>query len=80
MAGYGTARTYATLIGFAEAAGMLEQTLEEEKEADQTLSELAEELNVEALEAGENTEEGRQAESDRGTRARRSGARAKRAA
>src|SRR5258708_39568666 len=53
MAGYGTARTYATLLGFDEAASLLEQTLEEEKEADQTLSGLAEELNVEALEAGE---------------------------
>ncbi len=52
MAGYGTARTYATLLGFDEAANLLEQTLEEEKEADQTLSGLAEELNVEALEAG----------------------------
>jgi len=31
MAGYGTARTYARLLGFEQAAGMLEQTLEEEK-------------------------------------------------
>jgi ferritin-like metal-binding protein YciE len=52
MAGYGTARTYASLLGYDEAASLLEQTLEEEKEADQTLSGLAEELNVEALEAG----------------------------
>jgi ferritin-like metal-binding protein YciE len=53
MAGYGTARTYAKLLGFDEAAGLLEQTLQEEKEADETLSGLAEELNVEALNAGE---------------------------
>ncbi|MGA7684686.1 MAG: ferritin-like domain-containing protein [Terriglobales bacterium] len=49
MAGYGTARTYATLLGYDEAANALEQTLEEEKEADQTLSSLAEKLNSEAL-------------------------------
>ena len=56
---------------------MLEQTLEEEKEADQTLSELAEELNVEALEAGEQeAEQG----SNPGTRSKKSVARGKRAA
>jgi ferritin-like metal-binding protein YciE len=80
MAGYGTARTYATLLGFSEAASMLEQTLEEEKEADQTLSELAEELNVEALEAGENTEQEAEQGSNRGTRSKKSVARGKRAA
>ncbi len=80
MAGYGTARTYATLLGFSEAASMLEQTLEEEKEADQTLSELAEELNVEALEAGENTKQEAEQGSNRGTRAKKSAARSKRAA
>jgi ferritin-like metal-binding protein YciE len=80
IAGYGTARTHATLLGFAEAASMLEQTLDEEKEADQTLSELAEELNVEALEAGENTEQGAEQGSHRGTRAKKSVARRKRAA
>ena len=52
MAGYGTARTYATLLGFNEAASLLEQTLEEEKEADRTLSRLADALNVEALQSG----------------------------
>ena len=80
MAGYGTARTYATLLGFPEAASMLEQTLEEEKEADQILSELAEELNVEALEAGENTEQEAEQGSNRGTRAKKSAARGRRAA
>ena len=80
MAGYGTARTYATLLGFEEAAGLLEQTLEEEKEADQTLSDLAEELNVEALEAGESAEtEETEQETERGSRTRKSG-RGKRAA
>jgi ferritin-like metal-binding protein YciE len=57
MAGYGTARTYATLLGFDDAASTLEQTLNEEKEADEKLSSLAEELNVGALNAGENNNE-----------------------
>ena len=57
MAGYGTARTYASLLGFDKAAGLLEETLEEEKEADEKLSEIAEDLNVEALQAGESESE-----------------------
>lgn len=81
MAGYGTARTYATLLGDDEAASLLEQTLDEEKEADKTLSGLAEELNVEALEAGEKAT-GKQAQrgSDRGAPASKSSGRGKRAA
>jgi ferritin-like metal-binding protein YciE len=51
MAGYGTARAYAELLGYDEAATMLAQSLEEEKEADQTLSGLAEEINAAAQEA-----------------------------
>jgi ferritin-like metal-binding protein YciE len=81
MAGYGTARTYANLLGFEEAAGMLEQTLEEEKEADQTLSDLAEELNVEALEAGGSVESEETGQgTERGTRPKKSASRGKRAA
>jgi ferritin-like metal-binding protein YciE len=48
MAGYGTARTYATLLGDDEATQLLQQTLDEEKEADQTLTALANEINVSA--------------------------------
>jgi ferritin-like metal-binding protein YciE len=57
MAGYGTARTYAALLGYEEAARLLQQTLDEEKEADKTLSDLAEELNVQVLKAAENVAE-----------------------
>jgi ferritin-like metal-binding protein YciE len=42
MAGYGTARTHAEELGSTEAARLLEQTLAEEKEADQKLTRLAE--------------------------------------
>jgi ferritin-like metal-binding protein YciE len=41
MAGYGTARTYAELLGDREGAKLLRTTLEEEKQTDQKLSELA---------------------------------------
>lgn len=50
IAGYGTVRTYANLLGEEEAAELLEQTLEEEKEADQLLTEAAESINVQAEE------------------------------
>jgi ferritin-like metal-binding protein YciE len=63
MAGYGTARTYASLLGFDDAASALEQTLEEEKEADETLSGLAEQLNNDALKAG-GKEEGEEADAE----------------
>jgi ferritin-like metal-binding protein YciE len=55
MAGYGTVRTWANLLGEDEAEELLQQTLDEEKEADQKLNELAEQINVEA-EAGEGEE------------------------
>jgi ferritin-like metal-binding protein YciE len=41
IAGYGTARCLAEQLGHAEIAELLEQTLEEEKETDEKLSELA---------------------------------------
>jgi ferritin-like metal-binding protein YciE len=50
MAGYGTARTFATLLQDSEASKLLQQTLDEEKEADEKLTELAEEINVNATE------------------------------
>ncbi|HUK23548.1 MAG TPA: ferritin-like domain-containing protein [Terriglobales bacterium] len=50
MAGYGTARTYAELLGHEEAGKALQQTLDEEKEADQKLTELAGEANANAAE------------------------------
>jgi ferritin-like metal-binding protein YciE len=41
MAAYGCLQTYATLLGHAKAATLLEETLQEEEAADQLLSELA---------------------------------------
>jgi ferritin-like metal-binding protein YciE len=45
IAGYGCVRAYATTLGDDDAANLLGETLEEEKEADQTLNRLAEEFN-----------------------------------
>ncbi len=44
IAGYGSARAHARLLGNEEAAQLLEETLEEEKAADQKLNELAESM------------------------------------
>ena len=51
IAGYGTVKTYAELLGEDEAARLLEQTLQEEVETDEKLTEAAESINVDA-EAG----------------------------
>jgi ferritin-like metal-binding protein YciE len=47
IAGYGCVRAYATRLGDENAASLLSQTLDEEKEADETLNGIAEELNLE---------------------------------
>jgi ferritin-like metal-binding protein YciE len=49
IAGYGTARSLAELLGETDAMALLQETLDEEKETDQKLTELAiSEINVEA--------------------------------
>ena len=49
IAAYGTVRTLAEMLGNKEAAKLLQQTLDEEKETDEKLTELATiEVNVEA--------------------------------
>lgn len=65
MAGYGTCRTWAQLLGHDDIVSLLEQTLNDEKEADQKLTGIAEGLvNIEAAE--EETSEARgRAGSDR---------------
>lgn len=51
IAAYGCVRTYAELLGEDEAASLLQETLDEEKETDEKLSELARNINVEAMES-----------------------------
>jgi ferritin-like metal-binding protein YciE len=48
MAGYGTVRNYAKLLGQEEHARLLQQTLDEEEKADKTLTQIASTVNVEA--------------------------------
>jgi ferritin-like metal-binding protein YciE len=64
IAAYGTVRTWADLLGENEASGLLEKTLEEEKDTERKLTELAEKINVEAKQESEGEgEEGAEQES-----------------
>jgi ferritin-like metal-binding protein YciE len=50
IAGYGTVRTFAQHLGMPDVAQILQQTLNEEKEADQKLNQIAESsVNVQAV-------------------------------
>jgi ferritin-like metal-binding protein YciE len=50
MAGYGCVRTFAHLLGYEQAADLLQETLDEEGAADKKLTKLAETvINVEAV-------------------------------
>lgn len=60
IAAYGCVRTYANLLGDTDAASLLEETLEEEKETDQKLTELSETINVEAAGEGEEEEDSKE--------------------
>lgn len=81
IAGYGTARTFANLLGYEEAANMLQETLDEEKEADSTLTSIAEKINVEAADedAGDEVEDGeeRETEATSGQKAKSASSRSK---
>lgn len=58
IAGYGCVRTFANLLGYEDAAALLQETLDEEGDADKSLTELAETIiNVEAENADEGEEE-----------------------
>src|SRR6266568_1039047 len=56
IAAYGTLRTWANLLGKPDVAALMEETLEEEKEADQNLTSIAESLVNEAAAEGEEKE------------------------
>lgn len=44
ISGYGTARTFARLLGYEEQADLLQETLDEEAETDEKLTDLAESM------------------------------------
>ena len=52
IAAYGTVCAYADLLGEAEHTSLLRQTLEEEKETDQKLTELSKQINIQATKTG----------------------------
>jgi ferritin-like metal-binding protein YciE len=74
IAAYGTVRTYAELLGEDTAVQLLEQTLEEEKETDQKLTDMASEINVRAM--GEGSEAGSEDEEEAPARKKAKTARA----
>ena len=58
IASYGTVRTWANVLGKNDIAGLLEDTLEEEKDADQKLTGIAESfINAASAQEGEEEEE-----------------------
>ena len=57
IARYGTLKTWATQLGYADAAKLLDETLQEEKKTDQLLSEIAERINTEGSEADDDQAE-----------------------
>jgi ferritin-like metal-binding protein YciE len=58
MAGYGTVRGMATILGHKEVAALLDQTLKEEQDADKKLSMIAKKyVNVRALKSGQAEEQ-----------------------
>ena len=76
MAGYGTVRNYARLLGHENHAQLLQETLDEEGETDKLLTQLSERINLEAEHPdGEEDEEGMG-----GARGGRGGARGKKSA
>lgn len=48
MAGYGTVRSFARLLGYPEVSAILQRTLDEEGAVDKRLTYLAESINIEA--------------------------------
>jgi ferritin-like metal-binding protein YciE len=63
MAGYGTVRAIAELLGEDEHVSLLNQTLEEEKQADKKLTELAQEITPKAAAGEASTSESSQGRS-----------------
>src|SRR4030095_11381949 len=65
ISAYGSARAFAELLGHDRVAQLLEQTLEEESEAHETLSRIAEEtVNPSAVEANGGEQEQDQAQEE----------------
>jgi len=57
IAGYGSVRTFAEMLGETQAVRMLERTLQEEEETDRRLTEIAKMINEEAQDSGAQEED-----------------------
>jgi ferritin-like metal-binding protein YciE len=68
MAGYGSVRTWAEQLGHENHASLLQQTLEEEKEADEKLTELAMQSVNQDAEQDTEVDRGRASNADRSER------------
>jgi len=66
IAGYGSVRMFAELLGEVEAVDLLQQTLSEEKETDEKLTEIAKEANAMAI-SGSGSEALEEVEEPEGT-------------
>jgi ferritin-like metal-binding protein YciE len=64
MAAYGTLVTWANILGYDDAASLLDETLGEEKAADEKLTEVASEINFEADAEGEPEEAEQEVETE----------------
>ena len=53
IAAYGTVKAFAGTLGHSEHVSLLEETLEEEKETDEKLTDLARQINVQAGKAAQ---------------------------
>jgi ferritin-like metal-binding protein YciE len=80
IAGYGTVIAFAELLGESEQASLLRETLEEEKETDEKLTELAQEINAQANGGASEDEDAEKAESEEEQQPQRSKRKVRKAA
>ncbi len=73
ISGYGSARTHAELLGHTEAVSRLEETLQEEKEADKKLNDLAQNAINEEAAGGSGAETGTKSRRGTGPKTRTAG-------
>lgn len=73
IASYGTLATFAEILGLQDAKDLLGQTLDEEKEADEKLTQVAGQINFEAEADGEGEEEHEGSMATAGSRSRSGG-------
>jgi ferritin-like metal-binding protein YciE len=74
IASYGTLATFAEIMGHQDAKDLLGQTLDEEKEADEKLTQVAGQINFEAEAEGQGEQEQERSMAASGSRSRGGGA------